>query len=388
MDDRAPYSWRTDNYGASWTRIGDGIPDGAFVRVIREDPERPGLMYAGTERGVFVSLDGGSSWSDLSFQLPDTPVTGLSVEARDLVISTHGRAFWVLDDIETLRQLDAQVAGADVHLFRPADAFRRSVPAVIDFRVNAPGRHVRLDILTDEREHVRTLVDETVDGGTHRVRWDLRYLGAVTFPGIVLEGGDPGVGPWAPPGRYLAQLTIDGSTREETFDVNPDPRLGDIPAAAFTDQFRLAMAIRDAESRANESVILVRDLLSQIDAIVSRADDVGLRDEVSGFAAGIEAVAGELYQLRNQSPKDKIAFPIKLNDRLTGLRSHLERGDGTPISAYRAVFNELSAELDTRMGILRRLLSDDLPRLNQRLEAAGLTRLETIRSAAPLIGGA
>ncbi len=376
MDDRAPYAWRTDDYGASWTRIGDGIPDGAFVRVIREDPERPGLLYAGTERGVFVSFAGGSIWSDLSFELPDTPVTGLSVEARDLVISTHGRSFWVLDDIETLRQLDADLAVADVHLFRPADAVRRSVPAVIDYRVSAPAMHARLDILTDEREHVRTLVDEIVEGGTHRVRWDLRYPGAVSFPGIVLEGGDPGVGPWAPPGRYLAQLTIDGSTREATFDVNPDPRLGDIPAAAFTDQFRLAMAIRDAESRANESVILVRDLLSQIDAIVSRADDAGLRDEVSGFAAGIEAVAGELYQLRNQSPKDKIAFPIKLNDRLTGLRSHLERGDGTPIDAYQAVFNELSAELEVHLQALDDILSDDLPRLNRRLTGAGLPRIE------------
>ncbi|WP_419937064.1 WD40/YVTN/BNR-like repeat-containing protein [Candidatus Palauibacter sp.] len=376
MDDRAPYAWRTDDYGARWTRIDDGIPDGAFVRVIREDPERAGLMYAGTERGVFVSFDAGSSWSDLSFELPDTPVTGLSVEARDLVISTHGRSFWVLDDIETLRQLDADLAGADVHLFRPADAVRRSVPAVIDFRVSAPERHVRLDILTDEREHVRTLVDEIVEGGTHRVRWDLRYRGAVTFPGIVLEGGDPSVGPWAPPGRYLAGLTVGDVTREASFDVRLDPRLGDLPAVALTDQFRLAMAIRDAESRANESVILVRDLLSQIDAIVSRADDAGLRDEVSGFAAGIESVAGELYQLRNQSPKDKIAFPIKLNDRLTGLRSHLERGDGTPIDAYQAVFNELSAELEVHLQALDDLLSDDLPRLNRRLTGAGLPRIE------------
>ena len=389
MDDRAPYAWRTDDYGASWTRISDGIPDGAFVRVIREDPRREGLLYAGTEHGVFVSFDGGSSWGDLSLGLPDTPVTGLSVEARDLVISTHGRSFWILDDIETLRQLDTEVAGADVHLFRPADAFRRAVPAVIDFRVSSTGSHVRLDILTDEGEHVRTLIDETVDAGTHRVRWNLRYPGAVTFEGIVLEGGNPAVGPWTPPGRYLARLTVGDATseatgsvtREVSFDVHLDPRLGDVPAAALTDQFRLAVAIRDAESRANEGVILVRDLLAQIDAVLTNTNDAGLRDEVSGFAARIETVAGELYQLRNQSPKDKIAFPIKLNDRLTGLRSHLERGDGTPLDAYQTVFNELSAELDIQLGILRRVLDDDLPRLNRRLEAAGLPQLEITASA-------
>ena len=302
------------------------------------------------------------------------------------MISTHGRSFWVLDDIETLRQLDAEAAGADVHLFRPADAFRRSVPAVIDFRVNAPGSRARLDILSDDGEFVTTLDTGLVQAGTHRVRWDLRYPGAASFPGIVLEGGDPGVGPWAPPGRYRARLTVGDATgdvtREVSFDVHLDPRLGDIPVAALTDQFRLALAIRDAETRANTGVITARDLLEQLREIVTGSDDPALREEASTFAAGIEAVAGELYQLRNQSPKDKIAFPIKLNDRLTGLRSHLERGDGTPLDAYRAVFNELSAELDAYLQTLERLLGDDLPRLNQRLEAEGLPRIEISRLSA------
>ena len=374
MDDRAPYAWRTDDYGATWARISDGIPDGSFVRVVREDPERAGLLYAGTEHGVFVSFDGGAHWSDLSFGLPDTPVTGLAVEDRDLVISTHGRSFWVLDDIATLRQVEAALADADAHLFQPADAIRRSVPAVIDFRLNRPG-DARLDILADDGGHVRTLIDETVAAGAHRTRWNLRFPGATTFEGIVLEGGNPALGPWAPPGRYRARLTTGGQSRETAFDVLPDPRLGDIPPTAFTDQFHLAMAIRDAESRANESVLLARDLRSQADAILAEADDADLRDLVSRFAAGIEAVAGELYQLRNQSPKDKIAFPIKLNDRLTGLRSHLERGDGTPTGAYQAVFDELSAELEGRLGVLERMLSDRLPRLNRRLEETGLPRI-------------
>ena len=412
MDDRSPHAWKTDDYGATWTRISDGIPDGAFVRVIREDPRRQGLLYAGTEHGVFVSFDGGARWSDLSFGLPNTPVTGISVEERDLVISTHGRSFWVLDDIETLRQLDADLASADladadiasadiadpaigdatatsphIHLFRPADAIRRSVPAVIDFRVGAsrndsdsevaPARHARVEVLTDDGEFVTTAFVGTVGAGTHRARWDLRYPGAATFPGIVLEGGNPGIGPWAPPGRYRARLTVDGTTREAAFDVHPDPRLGDVPATAFADQFRLAMAIRDAEHSANTSVMTARDLLGQIDAILGSMNDGALRDDVSDFAAAVEAVAGELYQLRNQSPKDKIAFPIRLNDRLTGLRSHLERGDGTPLGAYQAVFDELSAELDAHMQTLGRLLGEDLPGLNRRLRSAGLPLLES-----------
>ena len=184
----------------------------------------------------------------------------------------------------------------------------------------------------------------------------LRYPGATTFPGIVLEGGNPAVGPWAPPGRYRAQLTVGGMTREVTFDVHPDPRLGDISAAAFTDQFRLAMAIRDAESRANTSVLMAWDLRAQIDAIVAESDDAGLRDEASGFAAGIEAVAGELYQLRNQSPKDKIAFPIKLNDRLTGPpgagRRHTDRR--IPGGFQRTVGGARRAAADPRADAQRR----------------------------------
>ena len=375
MDDRAPYAWTTDDYGTTWTRISDGIPAGAFVRVVREDPKREGLLYAGTEHGVFVSFDGGGAWSDLSSRLPRTPVTGISVEERDLVISTHGRSFWVLDDIETLRQLDADIATSDIHLFDPADAVRRSIPAVIDFRVSRPGR-VQLDVLTDGGAHVTTLFTADSAAGTHRARWDLRYPGAVSFAGIVLEGGNPAVGPWAPPGRYRARLTVGGVTREATFDVHLDPRLGAVSTAALTGQFRLAMAIRDAESLANGTVMTARELLDRIDHLGPRIGDAALRDDVASFAAGIEAVAGELYQLRNQSPKDKIAFPIKLNDRLTGLRSHLERGDGTPLDAYQAVFDELSAELDSLMERFETMIGDDLPRLNRRLEAAGLPLLE------------
>jgi len=147
MDDRTPYAWKTNDYGTTWTKIVNGIPAGDFVRVIREDPHRAGLLYAGTEHGVYVSFDDGGSWTALSLNLPDTPVTGLVVEDRDVVVSTHGRSFWVLDDIETLRQVDSGIAASEAHLFRPADAVRRSVPAVIDYHLREPGRDVRLEIL-------------------------------------------------------------------------------------------------------------------------------------------------------------------------------------------------------------------------------------------------
>ncbi len=376
MDDRRPYAWKTNDYGASWTKIVNGIPQGSFVRVIREDPGRRGLLYAGTEHGVFVSFDDGGHWSDLSFQLPDTPVTGLVVEDRDLVISTHGRSFWVLDDIETLRQLDADVLVSDAHVFKPADAFRRSVASVIDYYVSGSNRRVRVDLLDAGGNHVRTLFDGVRDEGTYRARWNLRYPGAVTFEGIVLEGGNPAIGPWAPPGRYRARLTVDGEERVESFVLHRDPRLTAVTDADLVAQFELATAIRDAESAANGGVLRIRDLRAQFEASVGGSGDAGIRTSVKQFTDAMGAIELELYQVENQSPKDKIALSIKLNDRLTGLRSHLELGDGAPSASYTTVFEELSTQLDVHLRALERLIVEALPPLNDELREAGLPQIQ------------
>lgn len=375
MDDRSPYAWKTNDYGETWTKIVDGIASGDFVRVIREDPHRRGLLYAGTEHRVYVSFDDGADWTSLSYELPDTPVTGLSVQDRDLVISTHGRSFWVLDDIHTLRQIDAGVEVSDLHLFDPAEAIRRSVPAVIDYHLRGAAQSVRIDVLDAEGELVRTLFEGPRGGGTHRATWDLRYTGAVTFDGIVLEGGNPAIGPWAPPGRYQARLTVDGSVRVASFDVRRDPRLAGVTDADLVAQFELALGIRDAESKANGGILLIRDLRGQLEVSVAASADQRLRSAADRFIGGISEVEAALYQVRNQSPKDKIAFPIRLNDRLTGLRNRLERGDAAPTAAYRSVFEELSVELDGYMRALEHLITEDLTRLNAELVRAGLPRV-------------
>ncbi len=372
MDDRAPYAWRTDDYGQSWTKIVDGIRSDDFVRVVREDPTREGLLYAGTEHGVYISFDNGGSWSGLSFNLPDVPVTGLVVEERDLVISTHGRSFWVLDDIETLRQIEADVLQTESYLFEPADAFRRSIPAVVDYYVGGPSQHVRVDILNDGGRHVRTLLEGTRGQGTHRQGWNLRYPGAVTFDGIVLEGGNPAVGPWAPPGQYQVRLVVDGREQLHSFNVRRDPRLTEVTDDDLLAQFELARAIRDQESAANGTVLTIRDLTAQVEASIRGSGNSRLRSSGRSFTERIAAIERELYQVRNQSPKDKIAFPIKLNDRLTGLRSRLERGDAAPTEAYRRVFEELSTELALQLKLFDEVIRQDLQRLNKELGDAGL----------------
>jgi hypothetical protein len=160
-------------------------------------------------------------------------------------------------------------------------------------------------------------------------------------------------------------LTVDGEESTQPFEVRRDPRLPGVTDADLVAQFELAVAIRDAESEANGGVLRIREVTAQLEARLAGSDDEQLKDRAARFLRDIGAVEAELYQVRNQSPKDKIAFPIKLNDRLTGLRSHLERGDGAPTEAYRAVFEELAAELGRHLRELDRLMDEELPGLNR-----------------------
>ena len=354
-----------------------GFREDAFVRVVREDPKRRGLLYAGTEHGVYMSFNNEGCWKNLSFNLPDVPVTGLVVEERDLVIATHGRSFWVMENMETLRQMDSKIRDAAFHLFKPADAVRRSVPAVLDFYMKEPGREVLVEILDAEGQQVRTLYEGAMeDEGVFRFSWDLRYPGAVVFPGIILEGGDPKRGPWAPPGCYQVRLVVDGQEQRQWFNVKKDPRLTDVTDTDLKAQFDLAIKIRDDESAANEAVILIRNLKLQVENRLSQTENQKLRKFAEEFVERISSIEKGLYQVKNQSPKDKIAFPIKLNDRLTGLRSHLERGDMPPTKAYYQVFEELSAELAVQLQAFEQVIEEDLTRLNKELERLGLDLID------------
>lgn len=402
MDDRRPYIWRTDDYGATWVKITTGIPADDFVRVVREDRVRAGLLFAGTEHGVYVSFDNGGAWRPLSQNLPDVQVSDLIVEARDLVIATHGRSFYVMDNIEPLRQLTtAMLARSETRsrLLKPATAVRRVYPAEFDYFLTARADSVRIEVLEVGGAGVRSFTLTTAPArtpGLHRVTWDGRYTGATSFPGIVLEGGDPRRGPWAPPGRYRVRLTGFGASgaASETQELVliKDPRLTDVTDDDLRAQFVLARQIRDKESAANEAVIRVRAiraamvarkaeaarLVAAANATVTAAMGEAITTAAATLETEMSLVEREIYQVKNQSPKDKIAFPIRLNDRLTGLRANLEQGDERPTPAYQRVYTELARELDGQLGKLDVVLRRDLMALNAALRAAGL---------APIAGG-
>jgi hypothetical protein len=224
---------------------------------------------------------------------------------------------------------------------------------------------------------VKELLDRKIsNSGMIRIKWDLRYQGATSFPGIILEGGNPAIGPWAPPGTYSARLTVNGKTQTESFEVVKDPRLTDISVEDMKAQFDLAMKIRACETAANEAVILYRKMEAEVENRLKLSDSKSLQKQADLFLAEMTSVADNLYQLRNQSPKDRIAFPIRINDRLTGLRKHLEVGDMKPTQAYFDVYRELSAELKRHLDKLSEIMGSDLPKLNKKLVQLNLDIIE------------
>ena len=399
LDDRAPYLYRTSDYGQSWTKIVAGIRADAYAHSIREDPARPGLLYAGTEHGVWVSFDDGSSWTSLSLNLPDVQISDLVVEQHDLVVATHGRSFYVLDGIDMLRQLTPEVTAKELHLFEPADVYRRVMDANIDYYLKRAADKVELEILDSNGRRVRLFTGTPKDNafqedtswtkggrtpllrppgtraGTNRFTWDLRYEGATVWPGIIIFSARPELGPMAVPGVYRVRVTANGETQETTLRLQL-PRGSRAAEADLQAQFDLAMKIRDRTTEANEAVLEIRDIRRQVEERLGRTKDQRIVAAARGLLTKITAVEGDIYQVKNTAWQDFLDFPIKLNNRLASLRRVVETGDARPTDGAEQVFKELSAELDTHLKKLNDALGSDLAALNRLLAAAKLARVE------------
>jgi len=389
MDDREPYVWRTRDFGKTWTKITNGVKPGHFARAVREDPAREDLLFLGTEHGVYFSFDAGDHWESLQLNLPDTPIRDLVVKDGDVVLGTHGRGFWILDDIEPLRQWKADIAGAPLTVFEPAAAVRGVSRAAIQYYLKDDVDKVVVEILDETGKIVRTIVgtpeDEkkpkgeesffgpppppppTVRAGLNRYNWDLRYPGATTFEGIIIWSARPELGPKAPPGRYQARVTAGGQSQTVSFAVKMDPRLKGVTATDLKEQFELASKIRDKTSQANEAVIRIRKVREQVNARLAKSKDRELAQAAKGLLNETAAIEQELYQVQNRSSQDPLNFPIKLNNRLASLQRSVETGDARPTDGAYKVLEELSSELTGHLAQLEVVLTSDLTAVNTRL---------------------
>ncbi len=398
LDDFRPYLFRTTDYGKTWTKIVDGIPADHFTRVVRADPQRPGLLYAGTENGMYVSFDDGGRWQRFQLNLPLVPITDLAVKDNDLVVATQGRSFWVLDDLTPLHQLKPELADEPLHLFRPRAAHRlpggggrgerlprntgqNPPPGVVIhyYLKEAPGKGdaVTLEIQDAEGAVVRRFGTKAEPGdarldakkGMNRFVWDLRYPPAESFPGMVLWAGGL-QGPRAAPGAYRAKLTAGGQSRTVSFEVLPDPR-GSATPEDFRAQLKFSLAARDKLTKTHRAIKQIRDVRDQLAALGKRLEErEDCRPEIEeagAVARKLSAVEEALHQTKARSPQDVLNYPIRLNNRLSALAAAAGMGDNRPTDQAVKLREELTALIDAELGKLQKVLGEDLPRLNERL---------------------
>ena len=411
MQDVSPYIWKTEDYGQSWMNVVQGIPSGDHVRGVVEDPVREGLLFAGTENGVYVSLDNGAGWQSVQQELPVSPIHAMTIAGDDLVVATHGRSFWILDDITPLRQLSHEVVAKPAHLFRPADSvrsnsrptdgYRRSKSlsgANIYYHLRELAREIKIEILDNDGRHVRTYsrlegqpVPEpdtrrrqrytissvpSLESGLHLLQWDLKYPGPTTFPGMMLRfaGTD---GPTAPPGNYQARLTVNGQVvGTEAFVVQKDPRLKDVTPEDFQQQFQLASQIRDKTSEANEAVLLIRGIKQQLEQLNQDVAANNILRAANALRDSISLVEGQIYEVRLEAREDQLNFGVKLNNDLAVLQLEVEMGDGKPTAQEYEVFAYLTDQLAILLTELDDALDRDLPALNRVLQASGFEAIQ------------
>jgi photosystem II stability/assembly factor-like uncharacterized protein len=386
--DRSPYLFRTDDYGRSWQKIVAGIAPHHYAHSVREDPKRPGLLFAGTEHGVYVSFNDGRSWQSLRLNMPDTQISDLAVKGDDLVVATHGRSFWVLENITTLRQLAPETTAAALKVFEPRPAIRSYNRADVDFYLGSAADKVVVEILDATGKIVRTLTgtpeDEkkpppqgggffggppqlppTTRAGLNRFTWDLRYPGATMFPGAIFWSGNPANGPIAVPGRYQVRVTANGRTETVPLALELHPHFAHVTVADLQKQFDFALQIRDRTSDANEAVIRIRDMKTQIRERVEKSKNSRLEEIGDLVAQKLTAVEEEVYQVRNRSGQDPLNFPIKINNRLASLRRSVENGDNPPTDASYEIYKMLSADLQKQLDALAAVEKGDLANFNK-----------------------
>jgi hypothetical protein len=368
------------------------------VHAVREDPQRRGLLYAATQHGVYISYDDGSSWQSLTLNLPDIPLVDLVVEDNELVVASHGRGFWVLDNIAPLRQLSPQTLASGAQLFRPPVGVRSGPEVAISWWLAEAPKCARLELVDSTGVVLRTFLPDTskrdstksdstartqqrrgrnaatylpARAGLSHINWDLRTEGFATFPGMILWGARAR-GPAVPPGRYMARLVADGRTLTAPVVVKRNPWLGDVSDADLRAQYAFSKQVRDKTNEANEAVIAIRRVKKQLDERGKKTGDSELKAAIAALDEKASAIEEKIYQVRNRSGQDPLNFPIKVNNRLATLLSMAERGDGRPTSNMPQIYQILAKELDGYTAELAQLWKADLGSLNRELSGAGL----------------
>ncbi len=392
-----PYIYVTTDYGKTWKKIVNGLPEGAFVRAVREDPLRKGLLFAGTETGMYWSKDSGANWASLQFNLPTVPIHDLVIKGNDLALATHGRAFWILDDISPLRQATDETAKADLWLYKPSPALRLHASsekggatagdnppdgAIIYAFTRTKPKKAKLEILDSSGKVIRTLSSDALQNneeqldpedekpkpqlelkaGLNRLVWDLRYEGAVRVPDYYLYEYESGSkGPFALPGQYTLRFTADGKSLTQPLELKLDPRLT-IPPADLEKQFTLLIDVRDQLTRVYNLSNQIIDLRKQISDMKQRV--TSMPSEAQGLDERLEALQKKLLNTEIRANEDSLKFGMGIDGDLADI-AMIAGGDvdSAPTQASLDRFAKLKAEVDGYSARWQKIASEDVPKV-------------------------
>jgi hypothetical protein len=421
LDDFKPLIYRTHDFGKTWTRIVAGIPDGAYVHAVREDPIRKGLLYAGTELGVFFSTDDGGHWQALQLNLPTTPIHDLLVKDNDLVVATHGRSFWILDDVSPLRQAAEGVPADEFHLFRPAHAVKLHYPdqverrlpvgdnppagAVIDYFLKSKpsdDEEMTLEVLTADGKAIRRLSnrrpkdtfeqpEEWTDrekppttipdaAGANRFAWDLRSESPEKIPGAFYSDEGPR-GPLVTPGHYQVRLTLRGKSQTAPLEVVQDPRLeGQITDGDVKELADLSMRTWADIDAMHKAVNQIREVRARLETIKKWSEGNAAAkpviDAANALGTKMAPIEGRLLQVKMAASEDNLRYPNMLNEQYDTFSATLDSEDFAPTESQRQVYAYLHGELTGELAKWRAVSDTDLPALQALMRDHGLSLVD------------
>jgi hypothetical protein len=375
VSDRTPYLYKTNDYGETWTRITKGIRENDFSWVIREDTVRPGLLYAGTETGAYVSFDDGASWQSLQRNLPPVIVMHMRLKEDDIVVGTHGRGFWILDNISSLRAITPEVAAAPVHLFEVAPAIRQrrgGGGVMLEYHLaQAASREVAFTIMDADGDTIKQYSSKSrgrrspsAKAGANRFFWDMRYPGTDMPPspggldGYMGVDYSPPSPPVAPPGRYTARLSVDGQILEQPFEIRKNPKIN-ASDADIRAQFDLTIDIRDRFSEVADTIMRIRDVRDQLEGHrVELSEDS--QNKINGILQQFRQIEGTLTIWMGTKEHPMLWSSPGLTEKLSGLSSAVGGAGGKPTKSMYAVFEDVSERFEVQRNRLNQVIKEEV----------------------------
>lgn len=395
--DYQPYIYKTENYGKSWKQMTNGIGSEDFTRALRADPKRKGLLYAGTERGMYISFDDGKNWQAFQLNLPIVPITDLAIKNDNLIAATQGRSFWMIDDLTPLHQLDTDMTKEEVILFKPKDSYRMSGGrgatsktqgtnhyggVAINFFIKEQKEEnpVSMSIYESNGKHIKTFSTKPnkekkegkldLSDGNNIFYWDMMYSGAERVQGMILWWASLS-GPMALPGDYKVTLKVGDVEKTQGFTILKNP-ISETTLADAKAQFDFINDINDKVTEIHKALKNIKKVRDQINTLKKSIKDQEKHKELLDFAdmlaKDLTAVEEALYQTKSKSRQDPLNFPIRLNNKLAHLNSLTRIGTYRPTQQAIDFKNEISKEIDAELAKLYSLFNNEIEELNSKVK--------------------